>query len=86
MPTYKHPGDSKTRYRRTQTPILQNLTLTKTDNANATDEVLQTQLTRNFADKSHADFESLQNRLRTLPKKPTQPFKTNADQNLTQKP
>jgi len=41
--------------------ILENLTLPKTDNAKETEIILQTQLTRIFAKRKHADFESLQN-------------------------
>jgi len=49
--------------RRTRTLILENLTLPKNDNANESDKILQTQLTRTFAKRKHADFESLHNQL-----------------------
>jgi len=43
--TYKHAGDPKTKHGQTKTLILQNLTLPKNDNDNATEIILQTQLT-----------------------------------------
>ena len=52
----------------TRTLILENLTLPKNGNANESDKILQTQLTRNLAIKRYADFESLQNRPRTKTK------------------
>jgi hypothetical protein len=42
---------------------LENLTQPKDNNANETEIVLQTQLTRNFAKRKQADFENLQNQL-----------------------
>lgn len=54
-------------------------------NANDTNKVLQTQLAWNFAIKRQADFESLQNQLRTRLLKMTQPFKTKLDRKQSRK-
>ena len=63
--------------KQTRTQILKNSTLPKNDNANETDKILQTQLTRNFAKRKRADFENLQNQPRTKPKP-----RNKANQNL----
>jgi len=55
---------------------LENLTQPKDNNANENERILQTQLTRTFAEKRQADFENLQNRPRTKPKP-----RNNANQN-----
>jgi hypothetical protein len=47
---------------------LENLTLPKNDKAKETEIILQTQLTRTFARKRQANFESLPNQLRRKPK------------------
>jgi hypothetical protein len=41
---------------------LENLILPKDNNANETNKILQTQLTRTFAEKRQADFENLARR------------------------
>ena len=52
----------------TRTQILKNLTLSKNDKAKETEIILQTQLTRTFATKRQANFESLPNQPRRKPK------------------
>jgi len=83
--TYKHTGDSKVKHRRTRTLILENLTLPKMDNANESDKILRTQLTRNFATKRHANFESLQNHHEHGKKKLTLQIKTKLEQKCWRK-
>jgi hypothetical protein len=48
-------------HRQTRTPILENLTLPKSDNAKKTEIILQTQFAKTFATKRQANFENLQN-------------------------
>jgi hypothetical protein len=45
----------------TRTQILENLTLPHNDKDNETDTILQTQLTKTFAEKRQPNFKSLQN-------------------------
>ena len=46
----------------TETQILENLILQKNDNANEANKILQTQLTRTFAEKRQADFRNFARR------------------------
>ena len=48
--------------KQTETQILENLILPKDNNANETDKILQTQLTRTFAEKRQADFRNFAKR------------------------
>ena len=48
--------------KQTETQILENLILPKDNNANETDKILQTQLTRTFAEKRQADFRNFARR------------------------
>ena len=54
--------------KQTRMIILENLILPKIDKANEANKILQTQLTRTFAEKRQADFENLQNQPQTKPK------------------
>jgi len=74
--TYKNAGDAKTKHKRTRIKYFRNPTQPKRDNANESNKVLQTQLTRNFAKRKQASFENLQNQPRTPQTKATQPIKT----------
>ena len=74
--TYKNAGDSKAKHRQTRTKCFRNPTQPKDNTANETNEVLQTQLTRNFAERNQDSFENLLNQKVRLPTKPTQPVKT----------
>ena len=46
-------------HKQTRPKILENLTLTKNDNANESDKILQTQFTRTKAKRKQANFENL---------------------------
>ena len=48
--------------KQTETQILENLILPKDNNANETNKILQTQLTRTFAEKRQADFRNFAKR------------------------
>ena len=50
---------------------LENLTLPKNYKANESDKILQTQLTRTFAEKRQADFGNLARRKKTILQKET---------------
>jgi hypothetical protein len=54
--------------KQTRTEVLEKPTQPKNDNANEANKILQTQLTRTFAEKRQADFENLQNQPQTKPK------------------
>jgi chromosome segregation ATPase len=57
---FANQNDKRTRLR-----VLENLTLPENNKANEAETILQTQLTRTFAEKRQADFENLHNRPRT---------------------